>query len=69
MIANEYYYFSLCQYVVFLKVYYDLVCVNERDASTSRGIKGVSLYKINKDGTAERKSLDINSTPTSMPCS
>jgi hypothetical protein len=33
------------------------------------GIKGVSLYKINTDGTAEKKSLDTNSTLTSTPCS
>ena len=37
MIANEHYYFSLCQYVVFLEVYYNLVCVHERDARASRG--------------------------------
>jgi hypothetical protein len=36
MIADEHYYFSLCQYVFFLEIYYDLVCVHERDTLTSR---------------------------------
>ncbi|SHM31184.1 hypothetical protein [Flavobacterium xanthum] len=33
------------------------------------GIKGVSLYKVNTDGTAEKKSLDANNNIVTTPCS
>jgi hypothetical protein len=32
------------------------------------GINGVSLYKVNKDGTSEKKSLDSNNNTTTTPC-
>ncbi|MBP6756200.1 MAG: hypothetical protein KA210_08620, partial [Bacteroidia bacterium] len=32
------------------------------------GINGISLYKVNKDGTSEKKSLDANNKLTTTPC-
>jgi hypothetical protein len=32
------------------------------------GIKGISLYKVNTDGTSEKKSLDSNNNIVTTPC-